>query len=96
LIQINNLKGRVSFNFSWDRSRSQEYDAMFSKTVIALATAVMLGTAFVPTEASAWYGAWYGRSWGYPYGHCRGYFYSGGYTYQGYFPYAGCDPLKSD
>ena len=69
---------------------------MFSKTVIALAAMVVLGTTFVSTEASAWYGAWSGRSWSYPYGHCRGYFYSSGYTYQGYLPYAGCDPLKSD
>ena len=80
---------------------------MLGKTLIALAAAVMLCTALVSTEASAWYGGWYGRSsgypygvWngngGYPYGHCRGYFYSGTYTYGGSFPYAGCDPLKSD
>jgi hypothetical protein len=80
---------------------------MLGKTLIVLAAAVTLCTAFLSTEASAWYGGLYGRSsghpygvwygnWGYPYGHCRGYFYSGTYTHEGWFPYAGCDPLKSD
>ena len=41
---------------------------MLRKTLVALAAAVMLCTALVSTEASAWYGGWYGRSSGYPYG----------------------------
>ena len=82
---------------------------MLRKTLVALAVAVTLCTAFVSTEASARYGGWYGPSseyrygvwwygnWGYPYGPCKGYHYSGTPTIQGgWFPYAGCTPLRSD
>jgi len=83
---------------------------MLRKTLVALAGAAMLCTAFVSTEASArygyasgspygnWespYGIWYGN-YGYPYVPCKVYYYSGTYTYAGWFPYAGCDPLKSN
>jgi hypothetical protein len=67
---------------------------MFRATLIAFAAAVMLATAFVPTEASARHGRGYSRGWVQPPAHCRGYFMSGTNIQDGYWPYAGCDPLE--
>jgi hypothetical protein len=59
LIQINDRKGRVCFDFSQELLSHRRL-RMFRATLIAFAAAVMLATAFVPTEASARHGR---RSW---------------------------------